>query len=401
MNVITVHMGRLMFAGLTLIGGVALSLKWQSDAIAYAKFPPRELATLVARPGAEPFPDGFVQQARQMVAKDPLDQKRFNAYYTYKALTGTVPEQAQFGRQLLARLGWRDTSAQMNLIYAAALVGDYDTVIERSDALLRRSVASGEILDILFQLERLPAWRKPLVDRLAANPGWRREFLVNDHGYSDEAAAKSRKSTLAAMLRTASPATPREVAPMVYQLAQRGDEQGAYAIWRGATSKWSSRGGMLFDPSFSFAATHPDTLYQGEGNSAKPSPFAWKFNNGLGHTAAVVDNGRLSGVELSWEAAAGAAALLSQQYKASAPPRLIRLTGPNAEIAIMQQLSFQIKCGSESAFFDRVIEKKPNILDIGSSTLLSCSFPVLTVSPNAAVVGGAVGRAYFESINVF
>ena len=102
------------------------------------------------------FDRSFVARARAAVLRAPLDQRTFNAWYVYEAAgdPDMTPAQREAGTDQLARLGWRYTPAQLNLLYAYGITNNVTGAFTRADGLLRRNVAVVPMLQMLWTIER-------------------------------------------------------------------------------------------------------------------------------------------------------------------------------------------------------------------------------------------------------
>lgn len=373
--------GNVLLAAFVTLVGLSCSVIWTVMAVDYARFPGTGIPLIGAQASPSSFPSGFAAEARRHVGEDPLDQKKFNALYVFEAAKAPRKVPPDEYQRILARQGWRDSSAQVNLLYAAALREDYTAVFQRTDALLMRGVATAQVLDVLYLLETLPEFRSKIVARLAAKPQWRRYFFVNDHGYGTMDATVARTATVGELSRTAAPVEPDELAPMIASMVERGEVHPAYSLWK-QVSGASTRGGLLLDSDFQIAAQQPwvDPTAE-QGSSTRPSPFAWQFNRGMGFEASADGRGGAALLHLRWDGN-GVPVLLSQRLRTKAGPLMLRIGGPDAQPRLLQQLRFTLSCGDQEIAFDRLTSRQDQALAITADAVPSCTFPVFKVAPN-------------------
>ena len=190
----------------------------------------------------------------------------------------------------MQKLGWRNTAVQRSLLINAANEENFDALMDRADALLRRDVLTDEVLPIVLLFERNPAVRKPLVRALARMPVWRRQFFGRIDILRDPVQRQARFRTVEYLIDSGATMNREEIAPLVNALDQAGDNARAEKLW----TKQMPRAGkaMLFDPAFEFAtrmdSERPDLVM----------PFEWHLEQGTGYNSYVESGG---GVRVEWD----------------------------------------------------------------------------------------------------
>lgn len=190
----------------------------------------------------------------------------------------------------MKKLGWRNTAVQRSLLVNAANEENFDALMDRADALLRREVLTDEVLPIVLLFERNPAVRKPLVRALARMPDWRRQFFGRTEILRDPVQRQARFGTVEYLIDSGATMKREEIAPLVNALDQAGDSARAEKLW----VKQMPHAGkaMLFDPAFEFATRmdpeRPDLVM----------PFEWHLEQGSGYNSYVESGG---GVRIEWD----------------------------------------------------------------------------------------------------
>lgn len=129
-----------------------------------------------------------------------------------------------------AALGWRDGIHQLWLAEAAIAAGNATVAAERIDALLRRDLFSGEMVDQLRGLLDLNGGADAITTRLRDRPGWRAGFL-NALAQDIPLRAAEVQDLLRRMRGAGIGATPRETALMRWRAAEAGEYDLARQIW--------------------------------------------------------------------------------------------------------------------------------------------------------------------------
>lgn len=163
---------------------------------------------------------------------------------------------------------WRDGPTQVWLLRRRLDQGRYPEAFESADSLLRRD-ADGTTRPTLFPLLIAAAadgrTRTALVERLAAAPWWRGDFLRALGVQGDVAGARVLFSVLA---RGTGPLAPDDYAPFINRLASAGDYEGAYGAWRSIARPADPAVPVLRDGDFSAGSDH--------------TPFTWSTAAGAG-----------------------------------------------------------------------------------------------------------------------
>jgi hypothetical protein len=177
------------------------------------------------------------------------------------------------------RLSRRDLLTQVWLFEHALQGRDWQDASLHADALMRGEMVGAPLSAAMIHAMAEPGALAPFVDRLAANPEWRRPFMSGLTWASDDRALPTRVLTM--LSTTAAPPTLEETSRLVERYIYDKDYSGARRLWLGVL-----RGGA--------AAPAADVYNGGFVNLAAPPPFNWRLTEsdaaevGFGHA----DDGR-------------------------------------------------------------------------------------------------------------
>lgn len=301
---------------------------------------PAQLAPISADmvpPGAVvPPPSAVLTPAQHRVIadamwRDPLDDQIFNLLYTDTLRMKSPDDIIGHRAALLAKLGWRFTPAQQNLIIRNAAEQRFPAVIDRADALLRRQKLQPLAYSILQAMESAPQVHDYVVDKLRANPPWRLGYLTMISAQSGQPLLDERVATLETLLGTSHGVSRAEMVPSIGALVGAGRAREAYRLW----SRWVGHvpGDLIFDPSFRRASR----LF----GTTDPSPFEWHFGQGAGITARTTS----AGVEIDWDRR-GVPAFLSQLVPVEPGYGYdLTVTGTAGGAPLASQLAPVVGCG--------------------------------------------------------
>lgn len=188
------------------------------------------------------------------------------------------------------RLGWRNTAVQRSLLINAANEQNFDALMDRADALLRREVLTDEVLPIVLLFERNPDVRKPLVRALTRMPNWRSQFFGRTDILRDPVQRQARFGTVEYLIDSGAAMKREEIAPLVNALDRAGEIARAEKLWVKHIPRSSKT--ILFDPTFEFAS---------QMDSDRPDlvmPFEWHLGQGTGYNGYIE---RGSGMRIEWD----------------------------------------------------------------------------------------------------
>lgn len=238
-------------------------------------------------PASRPLEATSRQAITQLVWRDPLNPRLANLLYVDAVQTAGSTTQARQAA-FLSQLGWRFTPAQQNLMVRAALMGNYDQVLDRVDALLRRQKLPGPAYAALNAMEALPDAQGKLIARLQGQPLWRRDYLAVIGSQSPPALLDGRLRTLRTLLATPTGMSREEMAPSLIALDATGRSRAAHQLWLRRAGLPGSD--LLYDPDFRQASAVA-------GTSDTVTPFEWRLGQGLGYSTTP----SLEGVMISWD----------------------------------------------------------------------------------------------------
>jgi hypothetical protein len=177
------------------------------------------------------------------------------------------PDSGLAAMDAAVRGGWRDTPTQLWLLQAALVAGDYDSALQRSDALIRRDAATDQVFAMFRGMDGDAGFRHSLLQRLADRPDWR-GLMFLDFRRAAPAEFPGLEQLVADMERTSQPATDLELFPLVERQLELGATASAYALWRAkAPAAGWAPGNLLYDGHFAVAQVR-----QGQGT---PPRFEW------------------------------------------------------------------------------------------------------------------------------
>lgn len=280
---------------------------------ALAPIPPGILSSGMHLP-AQPAPMRPEQRRALAVAAShtPLDQEIFNLFYADQVRSGAPIEQVRRLAQHLARLGWRYTPAQQNLILRNMLDGDYDTIVDRADSLVRRQKIPEFAFAILSAMEAIPEVHSDVVGKLRSNPVWRRDYLSVITPGASPAQMAARVDTIENLLRSPGGISRAEAAQSLTSLLESGRGRIAHRLWRRLTRPSDPRN-LVLDPSFRQAAIMA-------GSGVPTIALDWQFGQDLGFSAVPSPDG----VVINWDHR-GAPTFITQTV-ALPPGRSLALT---------------------------------------------------------------------------
>lgn len=286
--------------------GVAAGLNAEGDARTAARIAP-DADRLARTAEASLQHRDFVTAAglaRRSLAISPL-QTRAARVLGMAELALRRPVPALAALDVAARGGWRDTPTQLWLLQAALDTGDYDSALQRGDALIRRGAATDSVFALFRQMNDEAAFRRSLLRRLADSPDWR-GLMFLDFRRAAPAELTGLETLIAETARTPHPATDLELFPLVERMLELGMTAPAHALWRSKapSSGWTA-GNLLYDGGFAIADTR-----QGAGT---PPRFEWWVDSDGTGQASVgpAPNGR--GFALAASSRAGSVVTLAAQ----------------------------------------------------------------------------------------
>jgi hypothetical protein len=219
---------------------------------------------------------------------DPLDQKLVNLLYVDAVRTGKSDADIRLMARTLARLGWRYTQAQQNLMVGAALDTRFPEMVDRADGLLRRQKLSDQTIIMLIAMEAVPQVHGLVVDKLLADPIWRHDYLLRIGTQAPAQILEARLQTMRTLLRSPVGARRAELVPIIQALVANGRGRAAYKLWEIKAGRTSERN-LLRDPRFQTAAE--------TASEETVIPFEWHLNQNLGYST----DASHEGVTINWD----------------------------------------------------------------------------------------------------
>lgn len=300
---------------------------------------------------------------RAAIAAMPLDQGIANVAMMRDARRGGAHTTAWLAT--LSRMGWRDTAALQNLLFAAANAGELTSILDLGDALLRRRQLMDELLPIVSTLESDQALRVMLANRLAGNPSWRGAYFSTTAQLKDQAQLVARHDFIQLMLQRGRALDPNEVIPNIVALDRAELPRHAFALWQRIQPDVTR---PLDDTRFLSASRSYDSGRQ-------LVPYQWQTMAGEGFSADASRDGERTALRIDWN---GRGVPVFAQQRTSAMPGMyaLDLAVPPAERAQLSGLAFRLMCDG------KVVALRPDADPSRYVTAASvpCAYPVLQIA---------------------
>jgi hypothetical protein len=322
------------------------------------------------------------------IAAAPLDQRVLNVAMARDAKRhGRARTPAWLAA--LSQMGWRDTFTLQNRLYAALLRTNLSSVLDISDALLRRQQLADQITQVILLLEAEPTLRPDLVERMAGGPSWRGLYLATTIGHLKTPEQLSARVMLLDGLAQRGSLDKGEVVPSINALDRAGLPRQAFALWQrvqpGVTHP-------LDDGQFDRASRSYDAGYD-------PVPFQWQMMTGDGFSADAIRDGAHAALTIDWSGRG--VPVFAQQRTSAVPGRYaLSLDVPAKEKVDLPAFSFKLICG-ETAILFAAAASDPTRLR--TATEVPCAFPMLQivgdVQSSAAAHQVTINRIVMHRLN--
>jgi|GEM_PF-3242210 len=281
------------------------------------------------------------RQINALVLANPLDQGLVNLMYVDRLrTTDTAPRRLITA---LADLGWRNTAAQQNLILQAVGEKDLDTIIRRTDGLMRRSVHVEPGLNMLQFVELYPKSQPILVERLGAQPTWRDRFFDQAIDLDNRALITARARTLLRIVTSKGELSRREAWLSLRTLGQAGLFEEALTISNYVISKENQQKNReIADPDFKQLGARL--------SRAQPVlPFEWEIPKTRGVSVNTHQSAAGNEVTLRWNGRG--APVLMQKLTDIQPDTLavLKIRGDTNAGSLDQNIRVILKCGDGSS----------------------------------------------------
>lgn len=305
-------------------------------------------------------------QIRQAVRAEPIDQAVVNAAMV-SSLARSPSSDPKPWLRVVASLGWRNITAQQNIIAAAIQRDDVPSIVNSADALLRVGTLFGEASAVMNLAEAYPETWPRVITLLKSNVSWRHDYLGQANSSMLPAVLDGRIRTIAALQRAGDRPDRQQVRPLVAALAATGRLGEADSIWRDYTG---DRGNALYDVRFERALAQID-------QPLTPLSFDWSLNLDAGYTTDIAANG-LGGSVLTvrWDGR-GVPVFFSQQTSAAPGHQVLRVRVDGDTQMFGERIGFRLRCGGSVVEFEPA--RRPGSVDLTLVTAQSvaCSFPGL------------------------
>ena len=210
-----------------------------------------------------------------------------------------------------ARGGWRDNPTQVWTLQMALSAGDYNTAMERADALIRRNTIADRVFAAFRTMNAEPGFRRSLIARLDDQPDWR-GLMFLDLRRASASEIPAAIQLIADLDRTPRPVTDLELFPILERMTELGGADQAYRFWRSKAPPAGWNGdSQLYDGAFVVAGKR-----QGTGSIPR---FEWTVDPSGSGLASVEAAPNGQGVALRASTEAGDSAVLATQQLVLTP----------------------------------------------------------------------------------
>ena len=302
------------------------------------------------------------QGGQRVVVQGPDANGRATPGYTVPALddaglTAWMP--------VVARLGWRDTAAQFNRLYVAAAAADIATILDVSEALLRRQQLLDRITPVLAIVETDPKISADLVGRLQTRPAWRAAYLETTNIFTRRDQLVARYGILRELMRRGDRLSKSEVAANVIALDGGKLPNLAFALWKAVHPDVLV---PLNDPDFRHAAAN-------SAQDATTVPYEWQLLTGEGFsTDAFVEDGR-SALEIKWNGR-GVPVFARQRTSARAGRYVLDIALDRQNIADLSVVQFRLMCDGTAI----ALRQEGNVATrLATVQPVPCAYPVFEI----------------------
>lgn len=261
-----------MFAALACLGYAGLALGSGLDRLSAARpelapsvpaaFASQALRSEGAALIAKAQPRAALKRGEAAVIDAPLDPASTALLGMARFRLGDIGG-ADRAFRIAGQLGWRDRFTQLYWMGRALEIGDWRVAAMRLDALLRQNPALLGERQLMDPLERSPAGRAALAERMLANPGWLQPYTAAVSETPRDVLLQ-RTQVLGSLAALKGVLGCEPVAPLIERLVANSAEQDAAVLWRqhcpGAGQS------LVYDGRFVTAALDQDR-----------SQFAWTF----------------------------------------------------------------------------------------------------------------------------
>jgi hypothetical protein len=309
---------------------------------------------------------------REAILSHPLDARMVNIAM-FRAFVHGGDAVLPKWLPIVSRLGWRDTPSLQNRLFASAMNSDMGSILDISDALMRRQQLQDQVIPMLAMVEGVPSMRASFVRRLLDNSAWRERYLLTTGSLKTQPQLQARYQLLrdlaASGVRPGRDAMLSNVATMV----AGGEPQLGFALW---TMLEPGVERPLHDTRFALAGAR----YSADQT---PVPFEWQVEIGQGYGAGpYVEDGR-SALDIRWN---GRGVPVFARQRTSALPGRYQLDISVAEQKVrdLSALRFRLVCG-QAAYGFRPIPGRPR--RFVTDEAVRCIFPEFQIAGDIAAQG--------------
>lgn len=346
----------LLVSGYAAVASVALGKTWLTQSRALLALPAKPTSAIDA------LSDATIRTA---FAAAPLEQRTVNIAMVREARARPAGQDRTLAwLPVLKRLGWRDTPALQNLLYAAGLTQDLPEVLDASDALLRRQKLTDQIIPVMALVEASPRLQGAFAARLAGNPSWRALYLISTGPIGNREQLLARFALIRRLRRDGVRLDPGEVTPSIILLDQRDLSAYGFALWHDIRPEATR---PLDDVDFRLAS-------QSYQSKSELVPYQWQLMTGNGFTADALNDGGRARLSIDWNGRG--VPVFAQQRTSAAPGRYALSVGVSPDdIADLAAIAFRMTCGGVAVAF---VPAGPT--RYVTAAAVPCAYPVLQIA---------------------
>lgn len=168
---------------------------------------------------------------QRAIILEPFSQVSVVLMLQQRRLEGARPDVIKRLENLVFVTGWQNRLGQITAILIAQGRGDYKEIVQRTDALLRRSEGDADVTSLMVALEADTAAHNAIVSSFARGPEWRRSLLRSTRMLSP-VEIMARSKVVEKYLLAGHQLLPVELAYLLNPMVKLGELDRAYVLWR-------------------------------------------------------------------------------------------------------------------------------------------------------------------------
>ncbi|WP_417612168.1 hypothetical protein [Parasphingorhabdus sp.] len=342
-------------------------------------FPLIEMQRLLVSPSAMDKSEVRRAAEKDLVKRlyyNPLDQNALAAYFKLRDPDISPVTRKRF-LVALNSVGWRSVFAQQTIISEAVKKADFKTIVERSDALLRRNQARDEILQLLSLAETSDQTSDVLVKRLRSNPPWRKDFFQRASLLRTDQQVSGRVKTLQTMIDNGYYITRSELVPASNALIKAGNYQPVLGLVRSYKKVSGNDAQDLSDSKFQTLAS---VLESGD----RLLPFEWQPGDSKGLSVRAENVAGKSSLRVRWNGRGLPIFLTRRLYLQNPSSIKIALDIRPNKLEAAQVIQINATCPGQTVALEPSTPTNAGSMIWRSREEISCNFPLIKIGSKPA-----------------